>query len=247
VRLRNRRRTATFQDVERAEYEFYVGYVQPGMTVFDVGANVGELTLLFSRLCGDAGTVHAFEPGPVADRLERVCTVAGPTNIIVNRLAVGDRSTTVALRIYDEEHHSWNTLADRPVRPGGVDVTPIATVDVRAVTLDDYCAERDVHRVDLLKIDVEGSEYQVLRGSERLLSEQRVGCCVFEYGGTTEDMGVDPVAIEQLLSAHRYELRNVVGRDPIFPTDPESGAALFSMHVAWPRGRSMRRLRRGAP
>ena len=239
MRLRRRSRSASFEEVERAEHQFYVDYVRPGMTVFDVGASVGELTVLFARLAGDAGSVHAFEPGPVADELERACSEAGRRNVVVNRVAVGDRSATVALRMYDDEHQSWNTLADRPVRPGGVDVTPIATADVRAVTLDEYCAEGDVGRVDLLKIDVEGSEYHVLRGSERLLAEQRVRCCVFEYGGTTEDMGVDPAAIEQLLSAHGYELRNVVAGDPVFPKDTRSGAALFSMHVARPT--------RGAP
>ena len=39
-------------EVERAELTFYINYLRPGMVVFDVGANVGELTLLFSRLIG---------------------------------------------------------------------------------------------------------------------------------------------------------------------------------------------------
>ena len=53
---------ASFAEVERAERIFYLEYLREGMTVFDVGANVGELTLLFSRFVGASGSVHAFEP-----------------------------------------------------------------------------------------------------------------------------------------------------------------------------------------
>lgn len=49
-------------DVERAEQSFYLSYLRENMVTFDVGANIGELSLLFSRFIGVSGEVHAFEP-----------------------------------------------------------------------------------------------------------------------------------------------------------------------------------------
>ena len=60
--VRRRRPPASYHDAERAEYTFYISYLRSGMVVFDVGANVGELTTLFSHFVTPAGSVHAFEP-----------------------------------------------------------------------------------------------------------------------------------------------------------------------------------------
>ena len=53
---------ASPMEVERAEWIFYLEYLRDGMTIFDAGANVGELTLLFSRSNVTGGSVQAFEP-----------------------------------------------------------------------------------------------------------------------------------------------------------------------------------------
>ena len=53
--------SSSYEEVERSEQIFYLNYLRDGMTVFDVGANVGELTLLFTRFVGLSGRVHSFE------------------------------------------------------------------------------------------------------------------------------------------------------------------------------------------
>ncbi|MDT5295721.1 MAG: hypothetical protein QOJ76_2601 [Acidobacteriota bacterium] len=226
---------AAFMEVERAESSFYLAYLREGMTVFDVGANVGELTLLFSKFVGVGGSVHAFEPGGEAfARLDAVCRASARRNVILNRLALSDREGSVGLHVYDGAHLGWSSFAARPLESYGISVGAPSAEDVAATTVDEYCRRNGVARIDLLKIDVEGAEYQVLLGARRMLRQKLVGCVVFEFGQTTFDMGNDPEDIEAYLKGLGYKLRNVVAGDPIFPGRASAQSACYSMHVAMP-------------
>jgi FkbM family methyltransferase len=228
---------ATFVEVERAERIFYLETLREGMTVFDVGANVGELTLLFSRFVGASGVVHAFEPcGQTFGRLESVCRAASLRNVRLNRLALAEDENPVSMHVYDEEHMSWNTRAARPLDDYGIDLKPLSVEEAPATTLDLYCERNGVADVDLLKIDVEGAEFQVMLGAERMLREKRVRCVTFEFGQTTFDMGNSPDRIESYLRGAGYELRNIVAGDPVFPGREGAQTACYSMHVATPAG-----------
>ena len=236
-RARDASAPASFVEVERAERIFYLEYLRDGMTVFDVGANVGELTLLFSRFVGAGGVVHAFEPcGQAFGRLESVCRAASLRNVRLNRLALAEDESPVSLHVYDEEHMSWNTRAVRPLEEYGIDVKPLAVEQAPATTLDLYCERNGVAAVDLLKVDVEGAEFQVLVGARRLLNERRVRRVTFEFGQTTFDMGNSPDRIESYLRDAGYELRNLVAGDPVFPGGESARTACYSMHVATPAG-----------
>ena len=232
-----RTRASSFVEVERAERIFYLDYLREGMTVFDVGANVGELTLLFSRFVGEAGSVHAFEPsGAGFERLSAVCRAASLRNVRLNRLALAEKEGDVSLHVYADEYLSWTTRAMRPLENYGINVKPLTTEDVPATTVDLYCEGNGVERIDLLKIDVEGAELQVLMGAERVLRERRVRCLTFEFGQTTFDMGNRPEQIEVFLDNVGYVVRNVVAGDPVFPGRTSARTACYSMHVATPEG-----------
>jgi FkbM family methyltransferase len=229
--------TASFAEVERAERIFYLKYLREGMTVFDVGANVGELTLLFSRFVGAAGSVHAFEPtGRVFERLTAVCRAAALGNVRLNRLALAEEEGPVRLHVYDDDHLSWTSRALRPLESYGIDLRPQATEEAPATTVDLYCEAHGVAEIDLLKIDVEGAELQVLIGARRMLRERRVRCVTFEFGQTTFDMGNSPEQIEACLKEAGYELRNIVEGDPAFPGREGAQTACYSMHMATPAG-----------
>ncbi len=226
---------SSFVEVERAERIFYLEYLREGMTVFDVGANVGELTLLFSRFVGEDGTVHAFEPsGAGFERLSAVCRAASLRNVRLNRLALAEKEGDVRLHVYDDEYLSWTTRAARPLEDYGIDVKPRTTEDVPAATVDLYCERNGVAFIDLLKIDVEGAELQVLFGAERTLREKRVRCLTFEFGQTTFDMGNRPEQIEAFLHEVSYGLRNIIPGDGVFPGRESAQTARYSMHLATP-------------
>jgi FkbM family methyltransferase len=193
--------------------------------------------MLFSRFVGAAGVVHAFEPcGQTFARLESVCRAASLRNVRLNRLALAEDESPVSLHVYDEDHMSWNTRAARPLDDYGIDVKPLAVEEAQATTLDLYCERNGVAGVDLLKIDVEGAEFQVMLGARRMLRERRVRRVTFEFGQTTFDMGNSPDRIESYLRDAGYELRNLVAGDPIFPGREGALTACYSMHVATPAG-----------
>ena len=230
------RRSAHPEEVERAELIFYIRYLRQGMTVFDVGANVGRLTTLFSGLVGPEGRVFAFEAAsPAYERLSSVCVATGLTNVSLNHLALTDQEGSVSLNVYDDAHLGWCTMAERPLHDYGIDVRPVGREVVRATTIDSYSALMGVDVVNLLKIDVEGAEYQVLLGAQRMLRERRIKCCLFEFGATTFDNGNNPEEIVSYLASVGYKIRNVVWGDQIFPGRKEARNARFSMHVAVPK------------
>jgi FkbM family methyltransferase len=232
--VRNGPSVSAYMEVERAEQIFYLEYLREGMTVFDVGANVGELTLLFSRFVGE-GRVHAFEASRNGfERLTTVCQAASRRNVCLNHLALAEEEGTVSLHVYDDDYLSWSSRAVRPLENYGIDVKPVALEETAATTLDLYCERNDIKRIDLLKVDVEGAEYQVLLGAERMLREKLVSCLTFEFGQTTFDMGNNPDEIEAYLSGLGYKLRNLVKGEPVFPGRASVQTARFSMHVATP-------------
>ncbi len=234
-RLQKPTETADFAKVERTERIFYLEYLREGMTVFDVGANVGELTLLFSRFAGNDGKVHAFEAsGEVFGKLETVCRAAGRRNVAINHLALADKSGTIRLNVYDEAYSSFNTIAVRPLENYGLDLQPVGIEETPATTVDEYCAENEIEFIDLLKIDVEGAEFQVMQGARRMLESKSIKCLTFEFGQTTFDMGNKPSEIERFLNNFGYKIRNMVAGDKVFPGRESVEKAKYSMHIATP-------------
>ncbi|MEO5858728.1 MAG: FkbM family methyltransferase [Pyrinomonadaceae bacterium] len=226
------REPANFAEVERAERIFYLERLREGMTVFDVGANIGELTLLFSRLV-DHGNVHAFEAsqGTFA-RLETICYAAQRPNVVLNHLAMSNETGNIRLNVFEDSLSAFNSQAARPMKNYGLDIEPVCIEETAATTVDSYCEEHGIRQIDLLKIDVEGAELQVMQGAMRMLNSGRIACLTFEFGQTTFDMGNHPEQIEDLLNGSGYKIRNIVRTDPTFPGRQSVESARYSMHVA---------------
>lgn len=222
-------------EVERAEWSFYLSNLCEEMIVFDVGAYVGELTLLFSRFVGEKGQVHAFEAnGQAFNKMKALCHAAGRSNIFLNHLALAEKQGMAELNVYDSDHLSWSSLAERPLHNYGIDVKPVGKEKVITTTVDTYCNRHDINNIDLLKVDVEGAEYQVLLGARQMLEAKRIRCCVFEFGQTTFDMGNNPEDIRTYLAELGYNLENIVEEDPLFPGGESVQTACFSMCLARP-------------
>ncbi len=137
--------------------------LQPGDVFFDVGANYGLFTIISSRLVGQNGSIHSFEPLPDAyNYLERNISVNNLGNVVSNRVAVGQSSGHAMIHRFSDlpiGHTSLSSL-------GRQDSSPLAC-DV--IALDDYLTEAKIADVNMIKIDVEGSERDVLYGASTLI------------------------------------------------------------------------------
>jgi FkbM family methyltransferase len=148
----------------------FLRLVQRGDTVFDVGANLGVYSLLFSRLVGQSGQVHAFEPGPPTFAgLDRHLEREGPCrNLTANHLAVGAAAGTATLYLPGDDH--GQASLSRQTAGSWTTAPEVAEFAVPMTTLDAYAAARTPGPVHLIKIDVEGAELGVLQGGARLLA-----------------------------------------------------------------------------
>src|SRR5262245_22955584 len=128
--------------------------------IIDAGANIGAATAWFlGRYPG--AVVHCFEPQSDNFRL-LTANLGGRDDVVLNRAAIGAAAgeVTLYLAAHGAEHSTVGTGGRNEVVP--------------AVSLGDYLADYDIERVDLLKLDVEGSELDALRGLGDRLSRVNV-------------------------------------------------------------------------
>lgn len=154
------------------EYEFLRRYLQckRSPVIFDVGANIGQWSNLVRTICPNA-TLHLFEPAPSA--FERLVSRFPPNSAIINKCAVSNSPGNAPLLLFDNGLENsllpcWNK-------------TPRAVIQTPVITLDQYCLEKHIDHIDLLKIDVEGNEVKVMQGARSLLDSTRIECLQFEY------------------------------------------------------------------
>jgi FkbM family methyltransferase len=168
-------------------YEFAVSqlvreYLAPGDVFVDVGANIGYYSVIAAAVVGNSGAVYAFEPSArIRARLERNMELNGLRQITVRPEAVTEQSGVV--RLVEPEGVGNDGLAY--VHTNGGD----AGVEVQAVRLDELpeFADRPPH---LIKVDVEGGEPAVFRGSASLLQRSDAPSIIFESFEIARDAAI---------------------------------------------------------
>lgn len=177
--------------------------------VMDVGANTGGYTravLDAAREAGVAVEVHAFEPSPhCGAMLQR--EFGHLPNVRVVAAALGDRVGEASLH-HGKEGSSHASLVARPL----LAEKPDSTISVPLRRLEDYLHEREVGRIALLKLDVEGFELAALRGAGDRLGPANVDVVQFEYGGTTMDAGATLRDLYALLGERGYVVAKLFPR-----------------------------------
>lgn len=176
-------------------------------TVFDVGANEGQSAREFLRRFPGA-RIFSFEPTPaIFERLRRFADDQ-PLVTPVNK-ALGEAPGTATLN--ENAFHQTNSLL--PASPRSADylgpnvVERQRTINVELTTLDSFCREARISRIDLLKLDVQGFELSVLKGAREMLGSQRIGCLVLEVSFIPlyENQATLPDLLG-LLSGQQYDL-----------------------------------------
>jgi FkbM family methyltransferase len=143
--------------------------LRPGMTVLDVGANIGYFTLLAARSVGQEGLVHSFEPhDEIRGELERNVRRNGLRNVVVRPEAVARSTGEVAFYRSAEATNQGISSTIEGSTPLGQAREARPSI-VPAVRLDDV-SDSLGRSVDLVKIDVEGAERAALEGGESLFS-----------------------------------------------------------------------------
>jgi len=209
---------------------FLEEWLSPGMTVIDVGANIGQYAMLASARVGPRGRVHCFEPHPgVYQVLTRNLRRTGCVNVVAHPFALAGTPRTRDLFL-----HSTDNVGATSFKPHDADL-PGSSVRVRATTVDTYVKARRLRRVDLIKIDVEGAELEVLQGAARTLDSNPDIVLVVEFmRENAQRFGYSVEELETFLRALGFRLFsiNMGGLDPYTPVDDLSVNVMAARSLA---------------
>ncbi len=143
---------------EPHETAVVVKHLRRGMTVVDIGAHIGYYSLLMSRLIGDSGRVHSFEPSTSTRALlNQNVRINNAGNVTVYPYAITDHNHLA--RMYtDRASPASNSLWGKPRADSFI---------VEAHTLDTILGDL---KIDFIKMDIEGGEAKALRGMARIIN-----------------------------------------------------------------------------
>lgn len=178
--------------------------IKPGMTVIDVGANIGVFTLAAARLVGPRGRVIAFEPLLRNYRyLVSNLVLNNYSHIAAEQMAVTNRDGHLELRVWGPD----NVTVDRTRSEG-----PTAeTITVPCCRLDTYLSQHGIDRVAVIKIDIEGAEVFALEGMQALLRAQPRPRLVLElHPDLLQPLGYTPQEVLADLRRIGYHLYRLV-------------------------------------
>jgi FkbM family methyltransferase len=191
--------TYLFGDYARTEVDCLIALGRSASVVFDIGANLGWMSLAIARYCPDTRVV-AFEPDPGIARKNADTAALNPElgpRVLLRQHAIGDRN---AVRSFDSGGPE-NSGAGR-LHEGAEGATIL--VDCR--TVDAVCEESGLYP-DVVKLDIEGGELDALRGMAGLLRTRPPRALLIELHGFN---AMDPLVfyddIRTLLIAARYRL-----------------------------------------
>ena len=196
--------------------------LRPGMNVLDIGANIGYYTLLSARA---GARVHAFEPDARNLRylFRNLHTNRLTGNVTVVKKAISD---TVGTDYFYEHENLVESSLYSSLATG-------TATSVECTTVDEYVGS-DLH-IDLIKMDIEGTELRALRGMERFISRSETHLEMFLecYPGGLEAAGASGELLVDWLRAHNFAVmaidekaRRLVPPDSIDLRAPSFGGEL---------------------
>ena len=174
-------------------YELYLArwvetHLEPSMVFFDLGAHVGQYTLLAAYKVGRSGQVHAFEPLKANfQSLVKNVQLNGLQNATLNNVAVSDYNGSAALYVEQGKNRGNVSIAEKTAGHRRLDTCKV-------IRLDDYFADLKLERVDMIKMNIEGAEWKALMGATEIVRHYRptlileVGSDCYAFGYTRAEM-----------------------------------------------------------
>src|SRR5215216_3561946 len=176
-----------------------------GDIVVDVGAHIGKYTIIASKMVGSQGKVTAIEAHPVNyDILKKNIVLNKLDNVIALNYAVHSKETKV--KLYEPGQEKGFTIYNTIMTDRTLESKNQKYIEVKANTLDSLLVENGINQANWIKIDVEGAEYEVLRGAINILSSSKDISLLIEI----HNLGVKNKnfyeAIIQLLGSKNYKM-----------------------------------------
>ncbi len=186
-------------------------YIKDSDVVFDVGACEGEWSQAVLQTHKNTH-IHCFEPIPDSF-IDLIGNFRLYSNITINNLGISNKKEEKTFYWYNGISNSGNPAKGlsgyfRRIEEieTMVGVVPTILHNISVNTLDNYCAHNNIERINFLKIDTEGADFDVIKGAERLMKNQKVDYIEFEYGGCWQENNKTLRSVFNYAKEHGYRL-----------------------------------------
>ncbi len=188
-------------------YDQAPGFVAgEGSVVFDIGSNIGLYTIKQAGKAGINGKVWSFEPNPLSfERLKMNLEENGIRNAKAIKKAVSSKTGNVKFSVDFGVTTEGKLLHSSEAAISNKNVI----IEVECITLDDFVIDNNVKKIDMLKIDTEGEEFEVLKGASNItlpITEK----IVMEYHGEERRQAVSRFLEENKFSMVLEDEKNRV-------------------------------------
>lgn len=198
---------------EKFETQVFGNHLKKGMTVVDLGANIGFYSLFARSIVGESGKVFSFEPFPENIALLRESIKQnGFTNVILVESAVSDKSGTHIFHL-SPDACSEHSLLDLGFEYADTSIQK--TILVQTLTVDDYFTKYHPDtKIDFIKMDIEGSESMALAGMQNTLEQNRTISLMTEFWANGfRESNNDPKDFLEELTGLGFTLYHINGYD----------------------------------
>jgi len=160
-------------DYELNTTNFIFNNLEHGDVFVDIGANAGYFTILAASKVGKDGLVYAFEPNPkLSDNLKlslKKNNLSKRVEIINKAISNNDFKTETLYMSNDISNDGISSLKPGNVHLESGDLSKMNTMEVETITFDNFISNKSKNNIKIIKIDIEGAEYEALQGMHKFL------------------------------------------------------------------------------
>ena len=159
---------------EAENFEFLKESCKPGAVIIDIGAHIGLFSIIAAQVTGKTGKLYAFEPAPGTYALLQQTVVINHEEQVIETMqkAVGKENGKITFFVSDNKADNSNSLVNYK------EDRSLHGIDVAVTSIDNFVKEKNISKLNFIKIDVEGAEYDTLQGAVNTLKNLRPKCIV---------------------------------------------------------------------
>lgn len=182
-----------------------IPHVKKSLLVIDVGAHIGTFSIPLSHYLGRQGKIYAFEPNTKNFQLLKKNLLTNQIeNVTAVNKAVSNISGRTKFSISDNSQTGKLTTSKKP--------TQSKYITVESIRLDDFFSQKQIQKISLIKIDVEGAEYKVIEGMRKILQVSKTKLLIEYCPQHLKDYAIAPEQILNLLERYGFEFYDI-GKD----------------------------------
>lgn len=176
------------------------------LVIFDVGANIGKYTILLHEVFGENTNIFSFEPSKKTfNKLIENTKLFKNTKL--HNFGFGKEDAFLTL-YSNEEESGLASVYKRRLNHFNIDMNLKEDIEIK--TIDTFCYENNIDKINFLKLDIEGNELNALEGAKKMLDNHKIDFIQFEFGGCNIDSRTYFQDFYYLLNENFYIYRIVI-------------------------------------